>query len=121
VSAEDDFRATLAANASLVSLVGDRVSQNAIPEGSDLPAVVFTSSHDRQLSLMGDLLADEVTFSVECWATTAAVADAVADAVMEALNGAPSEAAVGVLSRSSATDGELGLDATVLTVSWWAA
>lgn len=119
MSAEDDFRALLLADTGLRSLVGDRLSQNAMPDGAPLPYVVFTTAHNPILALDNSQHADQISFSVECWAQTALVADEVADSVAGALDLAPSAAGVVVLSRASGFDGELGLDATVLTVEWW--
>lgn len=116
MSAETDFRARLVAEASLTTLVGTRVVQNGITEESPLPYVVFTSTHDPQLGLMNNVLSDDVSFTVECWATSALQADAVADAVQAALAGFSGAA---ITSRASGFDAENGLDATVLSVDWW--
>lgn len=118
MSAETDLRAALVAYAPLVALVGQRVVENAIPEGSGLPYVVFTSQHAPVKGLDGTVLVDEVSFAVECWAAGAIEADAVANAVQAAILAAGSDAEV--VTRSSGFDGDLGLDATVLAVQWWA-
>lgn len=115
MSAQTDFRAALAGYAPLTALVGTRIAQNAVPQGADLPYVAFTAQHTPDLGLDNTLLANGVTFSIECWAQTAAQADAVADQVRAAL------LAEGVVctSRSTSYDPEVGLDATVLVAEWW--
>ena len=115
MSAETDFRAVLAGYAGLTALVSTRIAQNAVPQGASLPYVAFTAQHTPDFGLDNTKLANGVTFAVECWAETAASADAVADQVEAAL------LAAGVVCTSRATtfDPELGLDATALTVEWW--
>lgn len=114
MSAETDFRATLAANAALTALVGSRIAQNSVPQGESLPLVVFSATHAPSHGIDGSLLADEVTFSVQCWSDNSLDADAVADAVTTALS-----ARADVLGRESAFDSEVDLHATVLSVQWW--
>ena len=120
MSAEADFRATLAAHAPLTALVVGRIALNALPQGSALPIVVYTATHVPQLNLLGVQLDDEVTFEVQCWADSAATAQAVADAVQAAVGTAPAANAAAVVGRATGYDADLQLDATVLTVSWWA-
>lgn len=120
MSAEADLRTALVAHAPLVALVGPRVVQNGIEVGADLPYIVFTAQHAPSLNLFGTALCNEVTFTVECWDRTAVGADAVADAAIAALVAfAPAVNAAALTSRGSGFDGDLGLDATVLSVSWW--
>jgi hypothetical protein len=115
MSAETEFRALLAAYAPLTALVGTRIAQNAVPQAAALPYVAFTASHAPEFGLDNTLLSNVVTFSVECWAETAAAADVVANQVKAALL---ADARV-CTSRSSAFDPDVGLDATVLTCEWW--
>lgn len=115
MSAESDFRALLAANAGVTALVSTRIAQNAVPEGSAVPLIVFTASHNPSYGLDDTLLDDEVTIEVQCWGDTALVADNVADAVDTALG----TRAI-VTGRASGYDAELGMDSTVLTIQWWA-
>lgn len=114
MSAETELRALLTADASLTALVGNRIAQNAVPQDEDYPLVVFTSAHAPSLSTFGTVLADEVTFSIQCWAVDSIVADAVADAATAAL-----AARADVLGREAAYEEEMNLHATVLTVQWW--
>lgn len=145
MSVESDLRAALVAESTLVALVGQRVVQNGIPEGAATPYVVFTSTHAPEKNLVGDTMTDKVTFTVECWATRAFDADAVADAVTVALGnvgksgglvadyvdptyydedylsppGPTGLSPFEVTARASGFDGDLGLDATVLSVEFW--
>lgn len=120
MSAETDLRAALVAESTLTALVGTRVVQNGVAEGTALPYVIFTSQHAFENNLLGQAMLDAVTFTIECWATGALAADAVADAVVLALtNHAPVANAACLTGRASGFDGSLGLDATVLTVEWW--
>lgn len=114
MSAETDFRTALLAHAPLVSLVGQRVVQNAIEQGQSAPYVVFTSAHAPEYGIGGAVLGDLVTFEAQCWAATAVQASAVADAVTAAL------AAVDAppTARATGYDDELGLDAVLLTCLW---
>lgn len=119
MSVETDFRALLAGHTPLSALVGARIALNAVPEGSAFPLVVFAASHDRQNGLDGALLYDNTTLDVQCWAETAAAADAVADAVIAAVATAPVLHSATVLSRATNFDPDLGADGTALQVSWW--
>lgn len=119
MSIETDFRALLAAHAPLTALVSTRIAQDAAPEGSALPLVVFSSTHDLTLSLSGSLQADQCSLAVQCWGSTGASAAAVADAVIAAVATAPSSANACVLSRATAHDPELGADGVPLSVEWW--
>ena len=120
MSAETDLRALLAGHAGTAALVGTAIAHNAIRQGVGAPYVVFTCAHDRQLGLDNTLLADACSFSLQCWGSTAAQAEAVADAVTEAIATAPTARGACVTSRASGYDDETGLDATILTVEWWA-
>lgn len=121
MSVETDFRAALAAHAALTTLVGTRIAQNAVPQGSTYPLVVFTVAHARELSLFNELHADACTISVQCWAETAAGAAAVANAVEAALAADATAQArdATVTLRETAFDPELGLDAEQLSIEWW--
>lgn len=120
MSAETDFRALLAGFAGLVALVGQRVSENAVPEGEPRPYVAFTSRHELTHNLLSEVMADQCTFTVQCWADNASQAAAVAEQVLLAVAEAdPAHGAV-VLSTDSAYDPAAGADAAILTVEWWA-
>lgn len=120
MSAETEFRALLVAHAGLAALVGTRVAEAAVPPGSPLPYVAFVSRHDRTHNLAGQLMADQVFFTVQCWAESAAAAAAVAAQVVLAVEGADPDRGAVVLNTETAFDPELQLDASILTVEWWA-
>ena len=120
MSAETDFRARLVGHAPLAALVGTRVAQNVVPQGAALPFVAFTARHDPLFNLLGDVLEDPCTFTVQCWGKTSLQADAAADAVAAALATAPAVHGATVTARDGAYDEEMDLHATVLTVEWWA-
>lgn len=120
MSAETDFRALLAGHAGTAALVGDRIAHNAIRQGAAAPYVVFTATHDRIHNILGELLADQVKFDVQCWGSTAGQAEAVADAVDAAIATAPSQRGSVATTRASGYDDETGLDAVILTVEWCA-
>lgn len=119
MSIETDFRALLAGYAGLSALVGTRIALNAVPPGMVRPLVVFVTRHDHSHNLLGQVMADTCSITVQCWADTAAAADATADQVAAAVATAPVAAGAVVLDRSSGYDAELDLHATVLTVEWW--
>jgi len=120
MSIESDFRALLVGHSPLAALVGTRVALNVVPEESVPPLVVFAATHDRVLGLDNTLHSDQCAIEVQCWGDTATTADAVADAVIGALATAPADAGAVCLGRSTTFDPDLGLDAVVLTVEWWA-
>lgn len=120
MSAETDFRALLVGHPGLAALVGTRVAEAAVPEGAAMPYVAFVSRHELTHNLTGEVMADQVQFTVQCWAESAAAAAAVAAQVLLAVGAAdPARGAV-VLSTETAYDAELRLDAAILNVEWWA-
>jgi Protein of unknown function (DUF3168) len=119
VSIETDFRALLAGYAPLTALVGSRIALNAVPAGMARPLVVFVTRHDLTHNLIGDVMADTCSVTVQCWDDSAATADAVADQVAAAVATAPPDAGAVIIDRASGYDAELDLHATLLTVEWW--
>lgn len=116
MSVESDFRALLAGHAGLTALVGTRIALNAVPQDSDYPLVVFAAQQRREYGIDNTLHGIEVTFSVQCYAETAAGAEAVAAQVRAAV---ATDADYLVLDDSTAYDDELSLDAVLLTVQTW--
>lgn len=117
MSAETDFRALLAGHAPLVALVGDAIVVNAMDAGPT-DYVVFTAAHDMVHGLGGELLADDVTFTVQCWSAPAIGAAAIADAVAGAVAAAPALAMAQVTGRGDVFDEAGGFDGVELTVIW---
>lgn len=118
MSAESEFHALLSGHAPLAALVGGHIARNAIQQGPSA-FVVYASVHAPVYGLNGELHADQVTFSVQCWARTASGADAVADEVVAALSGAGAIRGATVLERADAHDAETGLDCVSLSIEWW--
>ena len=120
MSAESDCIALLRAHAGLAALVADRIAQNATLADDEPPFVVLSARHDYTLNLLGQVIADAATLSIQCWARTATQATQVADQVAAALATAPVARGVAVTDRTTAFDSEVGLDGEQLTVEWWA-
>jgi hypothetical protein len=102
----------------VTDLVGKAIAQNGVSEGTRLPYIIFSVNRTPVLGLDGTKFCDQVDIRAECWAANALAADEVADAVEVALTGGPPGQAT-VTARASGFDGDLGLDATVLTIDWW--
>jgi hypothetical protein len=120
MSAEADFRALLVAHPGLAALVGTRISENAVPQGLALPYVAFGARHELTHNLLGDVMADQATLTVQCWGRNATEAAAVAAQVALAVEGAePARGAV-VISTEGAYDAQTDADASILVVEWWA-
>lgn len=120
MSAETDLRALLVGFPGLFALVGNRVSENAVPESTAAPYVAFSARHDLSHNLLGDVMADQVTFTVQCWGESASQAAAVADQVKLAVESADPVVGAVSLSTDGAYDPQVGLDAVIITVDWWA-
>jgi hypothetical protein len=121
MSAETDFRAALAAYAPLTSLVGTKICMNAVEQDMTLPYLVFTAQHNPEDGLNSVQHFDQVTFTVECWAATAAAALAVGEATHSAISSfdaTSTNIAAYVTDKTSGYDGTQDLDACVLTVTW---
>lgn len=122
MSIESDFHTRLAGFAGLTALVGPKgIAQEAVNAGSRAPFVVYTAEHQLEENLLGEVVDDTATLTVQCWARDPLQADAVAEQVLLALDTAPAIHYVATLARQSAFDAELDLHATVLTVEWSAA
>lgn len=119
MSIETDFRASLLAHAPLTALVVDRVSQDAAPDGTAYPLVIFATRRDSINDLAGTLVIDQASVAVQCWAEDGASAGAVADAVVGALASQVLAHGAIVIDRATSTDPELNLDAVFITVQWW--
>ena len=116
MSAESEIRTLLGAASAVTSLVSTRIRANRAEQGDDRPFVIFTrSATEVQQGLGGTVLATKVVFDVECWADTRLAAEALADAVQAALV-ADGRAIVG---RASGYDGDLDLEASIVSVDWW--
>ena len=116
MSAETEMRALLVADAAVAALVADRISADRIEQGSQRPFVVFTRTNtNREKTLDGTIVGVLVSMVVQCWADTRQAADALADAVQDVIE----EQYHTVSSRESDYDGDLDLEAAMLSVEWW--
>lgn len=120
MSAELEFRSLLISHPGLAALVGSRVAESAVPDGAPLPYVAFNSRHELTHNLLGEVMSDLVLFTVQCWAESSADAAEVAAQVVLAVADADISRGAVVLSIETAYDPELKLDASVITVEWWA-
>ena len=118
MSIETDIRNLLAGYGGLTALVGTRIAQDAVPDESAYPLVVFAVRRDAITDIGGARLVDQCSVSLQCWAETG-VAAAVADQVAAAMATAPVSAGAIVIDRSTTFDPEMGLDGVLLTFQWW--
>lgn len=117
MSAEQDLRALLLADAGVAALVGTRVTADRIAQESVRPFVVFArTSSFPVVSVDGAHLRTQASLEVQCWADTRLQADALADAVTTAVRGEISQR---VVERSAAYDADLDLAASIVSVQWW--
>lgn len=121
MNAETEFRAACvdtgtASGAALYALVNTKVAADRIEQGTARPFVVFTRvDTERFYGLEGTLHGSKAVLEVQCWADTRDGAEAVADAV-EAVCAAQEQF---VIRRTAGYDGDMDLEATLLTVEWW--
>lgn len=116
MSAESELYAALAARAGLTALVSTRIYPDAIPEDSDLPAVVYQRANTSPITTIGGVvIVEEVRFAISAWAKTRTSADAIADEIAPALATAGNPYA----DRSTGYDPEVGLHAVTVEVEWW--
>jgi hypothetical protein len=115
-----DFRALVAAHAPLVALVAGRIALNAVPQGSDLPLVVYTTSEDPGYTLDGAPVDYAATVEVQCWANTGVQSEAVAAQVRAAVESeVPAQRRGWVIARASSYDPALDLHAVTMAIEWW--
>lgn len=125
MSAEADLRSDLLAHAPLVALLtpgeAKRIAADKVEAGIARPFIVFTRRETPQhVTLMGERVAAEPVFELQCWADDRKSAEAVADAATAALAASTREPyGIPIADRASAYDGELDLECAILTVEWW--
>lgn len=116
MSAETMLRATLAAHAPLVALVGSRIAADRAEEGWPRPFVVFSrTGNENHADINNRTLGAQVFIELQVWADSRASAEAVAQACQDAIE----DAGEAVASRSSGYDSELDVEASMLMVEWW--
>lgn len=117
MSIEEDFR-TRALSTAVTAIVGQKVALNAAPQGSELPLIVYSVSHQPDYTLNGTLIADDAVIEVQCWAESAVQSLASADALSSAVSHAEAVSACTEIGRATAYDTENDLHAVVLTFQW---
>ena len=120
MSIETDVCALLTSTPGVNALVAGRVALNAVNEATPLPYIIVSANHAFTFTLDKSISSDEAAVTIECWGKSAAQAEAVGDAVAAAVLLAPSDSCATLLARVGGVDPENGLDASVLTVEWWA-
>lgn len=116
MSAETELYALLSGAAPVIALAGSRISADRIEQGTARPFIVFSRVGTEAFGgLSGEIFDTRVTLEVQAWADTRAQAESLADAINAAIVAADHF----VTGRSSGYDGELDLEATILTVEWW--
>ncbi len=116
MSAKTDLLAALLAYAPLTTLVETNISADRIEQDAPRPFVVFTQTgQDKHRALDGSSHGTQTAIEVQCWGDTRTSADAVADAVEAALDALYQHAT----NRADGYDGDLDLEAAILSVDWW--
>ena len=116
MSAEEQLYAALSASTALSAIVDTRIWPDAIPEGRQLPAVVFSrTGTDPVVNLAGTKLCEDVHFQIVAWAETRADADAAAAAIDAAVRTGGQV----VSERSANFDAETGLFAATVEATWF--
>lgn len=115
MSASTELQALLLATPAVTALCGTRIAADRMEQGAARPFVVYTASAEPQRALDGSVHGTKTTFELQCWADTRAAADALAYAVQDALD-AQHQYTTGPVGGY---DGELDLEAALLTCEWW--
>jgi hypothetical protein len=118
MSIETDFRARALAAAPVAALVAGRVALSANPQDSPLPLVVYGVQHAPEYTLNGTLVEDRATIDAECWAGTAAQAEALADALVAAVVHTEAVTSCWLLARAPDYDPNTDLHVTTLRLEW---
>jgi hypothetical protein len=115
MSAKTDFYAVLDAAAGLAALIVDRIYPDAIPEGVDMPALVYSTREEPELLLDGSPAATRTIFSASAWGATRTSADAVAAAARDALRAA----GYPIITSGEGFDPEIGAFAATFETDDW--
>ena len=115
MSAATSLQALLLATSGVTALCSTRISADRAEQGTARPFVVYTASEEPQRALDGSVHGTRTTFEIQCWADTRASADALAAAVKAVLDSNHQY----TTGPAGGYDGELDLEAAVLTCDWW--
>ena len=88
MSIEEGLVAELIADGAVSAIIGVKVHSDAIPQGGDLPAIVYSlTSSTREVDLDGPSDFVQSRLRVDCWHTSRSGSKTLASAVRAALNG----------------------------------
>lgn len=119
MSTESQFRAALQAHAPLVAIVGARIALNAVPEGADLPLVVFGVDQQPIATLAGEGEEDQAVVVAQCWAVDGDAARALAQQVKAAVGTAPPERCAAITTDRTLYDEGIDAHGVELTIDWF--
>lgn len=115
MSAATDLQALLLATSAVTALCSTRISADRMEQAAATPFIVYTGTAEPQRSLDGTIHGTRTVFEIQCWADTRASAEALAAAVKTVLD-ANHQYCTG---PAGGYDGELDLEAALLTCDWW--
>ena len=115
MSAATSLQTLLAGTSAVTALCGTRISSDRAEQGTARPFIVYTGTDEPQRALDGSVHGTRTTFEIQCWADTRASAEALAAAVKTVLD-ANHQYCTG---PAGGYDGELDLEAALLTCDWW--
>ncbi len=88
MSIEEGLVAQLIGDSAVSAIIGSKVHPGAIPQGGDLPAIVYSlTSSVREVDLDGPSDFVQSRLRVDCWHTSYSGSKTLASAVRAALNG----------------------------------
>ncbi len=88
MSIEEGLVAELLADSAVATIIGTKVHPEAMPQGSGLPAIVYSlTSSVRELGLDGPSAFVRSRLRIDCWSTSYSGSKTLANAVRAALNG----------------------------------
>lgn len=82
-----DLFSILAGNAGVATLAGDRIFPGVMPQGSGLPAVVYTAVDDVPENTLEDFTLSNARVQVDCYAKGYVAAQTLAKAIVDVLSG----------------------------------
>ena len=85
---QEDIYKTLSENAGVIAIASSRIYPDELPQGSIVPAVVYTSEIVPIKSLDGESGIDNVSVEIICWAKDYPTAHLLANAVRSACSAA---------------------------------
>ena len=116
MSAESELQTLLANTGAVTAQLGDRIAADRIEQGAASPFLVYTRTGTESFTGLNDEVFErKVTLELQIWGDKRTTVDAAAAAVTAAIEAAHQA----VLGRTSGYDGDLDMEAAILTVEWW--